>query len=293
MSRDQGTQAFNADQTAASTYGANAKTAIGNENASLTDYQNKLAAFQAADPYKAGGEFARNTNTLATTAIKGSGNSTDQALEDAAGRTNTGSSQVAAASADMDRERRRDLTSFLTNAEQSRIGNEAGYQQQVLGDSLALPGAYQGEYQTSSGAQNTALGNSGAAAQQPSFWDTFGNSFAGSLGKSLGTVGATTAGGGAASIGCWIAEVLFGINTLKTMQLRAYLNGSFKQCRFGSAVMKLYVKYGETVADVIRRHPPIGWLFQPFFEVVWMFAKRSDAPKIHRIDLALFLGGAR
>lgn len=66
--------------------------------------------------------------------------------------------------------------------------------------------------------------------------------------------------------GCWIAEAIYGTNDPRTLLVRAYLNGPFKQTAFGRAVMSLYQRYGRAIAAQVRKH---GWLkraLQPLFD---------------------------
>lgn len=94
----------------------------------------------------------------------------------------------------------------------------------------------------------------------------------------LSTFGAIT--GGLANLGkaasgvsgfklpssCWIAEAIYGTNDPRTLLVRAYLNGPFKQTAFGRAVMSLYQRYGRAIAAQVRKH---GWLkraLQPLFD---------------------------
>jgi hypothetical protein len=75
------------------------------------------------------------------------------------------------------------------------------------------------------------------------------------------------AGASAAGAACWIAEVLFGKDSIKTHLLRAWLNREFAKGRIGSVVMALYRRYGVAVAKQVREHAILKVMFRPVFNL--------------------------
>ncbi len=66
---------------------------------------------------------------------------------------------------------------------------------------------------------------------------------------------------------CWVAEAIYGVDDPRTHLLRAWLNGPFKETRFGGAVMALYLAIGRQVAWVARRSAFLRWALKPLFEM--------------------------
>jgi hypothetical protein len=193
MSRGQSTQTFN---TAASQNAANfgnAQSALGQSQNDIGNYQKQLASFVSGNPYTAGGEYDQTINTgLANTSDAGS-NSLQGALQSQAMRTGQNSAADTATAASSAQQNTRNLSSSLASAQQQRISDEAGYNQQALSAS-AVPAQMESSlYGTAGGQANQELGTEEGAAQTPSFWDTLGGSFASGFGGGLGR--GLTAGG--------------------------------------------------------------------------------------------------
>ena len=171
-----------ADQTAAT----DARTA---ETADIGSYQAQLAKFAAANPYTQGGQYdTAESRKLAGVADAGSAAITSR-LQTQAGRTGQNPAGATATAAEVARANLRDLSTAGAGATQTRIADQAGYNDKVLGATEVPAQLEAGVYGTSVGAANGALNTAGGAAQTPGFWDDLGTSFAKSLGTTAGSGG--------------------------------------------------------------------------------------------------------
>jgi len=189
MSRSQQGQIINTAEANSGADQTNATKAVNVEAGHFGNYETQLAKFSAENPYKEGGEFDTATDQkLSGVADVGSKAIADQ-LQTQAKRTGQNAGAATATAAEVARQNERDLATGEAGATQARIGDEAGYNQTVLGASEVPAQLEAGIYGTSLGAANGALNTAGSSAQTPGFWDTLGDSFAQSLGKTAGKVG--------------------------------------------------------------------------------------------------------
>jgi hypothetical protein len=193
MSRGQSTSAFNTASSQNATNFGNAQSAEGAAQNDIGDYQNQLAKFVSGNPYTAGGEYDQTINAgLVNTSDAGSA-SLKSDLQSQALRTGQNSAADAATASSAAQQNTRNLSSSLASAQQQRISDEAGYNQQAL-QASAEPAQMESSLYGTAGSQgNQELGTEEGAAQTPSFWDTLGGTFAGGLGSGLGR---NIAGGG-------------------------------------------------------------------------------------------------
>ena len=185
MSRAQQGQIFDTATAQNATENANAQTAFTKSQADVGTYQDALAKFASADPYVQGGQYATSQNqTLADTANAGA-NATAEALQTAAVHGGANPAQAIAASEEIAQQNQRSLGTADANANQTRIGAEAGYNEKALGG-----------YQTAQQMQdqlanqqgqlaNSVLGTAETAAQTPSFMDELGQGLIGGAGAAL------------------------------------------------------------------------------------------------------------
>jgi hypothetical protein len=82
----------------------------------------------------------------------------------------------------------------------------------------------------------------------------------GATGKKSDAAGVLSKGG------CWIAEVLYGVNDSRTLLLRAWLAAAYDQRRPGWRYIALYRRFGQTTANLIARGYLPRQLFQPLFD---------------------------
>lgn len=274
MSRSQETQVLDtananssADQTAAEKAQAAETTDIGN-------YETQLAKFAAGNPYTAGGEYQTAQNqTLAGTADAGSAALTDQ-LQTQAQRTGQNAAGANATAAENAREAQRTLSAEEGSTNDTRIGDEAGYNQTTLNATAVPAQIEQGIYGTGVAGANGALNTAQSAAQTPGFWDTLGDSFAKSLGETAG--GGNGSGAAAIMKYCWIAAELYGgWFEPRTVAVRQWLATEFAARWYGPPLLWLYGVGGEWMAGCIRRRPWLRRVFLPIFNRALANARRG------------------
>jgi hypothetical protein len=198
VSRSQSTGVYNTASGNSSQDQSNAQSAYGSTQGDINNYQNQLSKFVSSNPYQSGGEYDQTINTgLANTSQAGA-NSLAGNLQSQALRTGQNSAADAATAATYARNNQQQLSSDEANAQQTRIGDEAQYNEAGLQAATEPISAESSLYGTSSGAANTAENTAAGAAQTPSFWDEMGNGFASGLGKELtgGNSGSSPAGAG-------------------------------------------------------------------------------------------------
>lgn len=185
MSRGQSSTAFNTASNQNATDFSNAQDAFGSTENSIGNYNNQLAKFASSNPYQAGGEFDSTINTGLANASDAGSNSLKGALNETALRTGMNSAADTATAASNAQQNTRNLSSNLAQAQQQRIGSEAGYNQQALSATTEPINANASLYGTTNNAADSTLGTEEGAAKEPSFWDQVGTGVAGGLGKVL------------------------------------------------------------------------------------------------------------
>lgn len=73
---------------------------------------------------------------------------------------------------------------------------------------------------------------------------------------------------------CWIAEALYGVDAPRTLLLRGWLSEAYDQRRRWWLVISLYMRFGRTVAGLIRSGRIPAGLFVPLFD--YLFVKAND-----------------
>jgi hypothetical protein len=88
------------------------------------------------------------------------------------------------------------------------------------------------------------------------------------FGSLIGGAGEAASGGFASggAFGCWIAEVIYGVDDWRTHTVRAWLNGPFRATWFGRAVMWLYLRFGRRVAVLVEKHMWLRSALTPLFD---------------------------
>ena len=71
----------------------------------------------------------------------------------------------------------------------------------------------------------------------------------------------------AAAKGCWIAEAIYGADDPRTDRARRYLNGDFRNWWFGRLVMWFYLRFGQSMAAIVRRSSLLRSILKPLFDV--------------------------
>lgn len=186
MSRSQQSKVIDTAEGNSSSDQSTATKAVTAENGDIGNYEQQLAKFAASNPYTAGGEYQTSQNkTLAANADAGSAAITNQEQTQAQ-RTGQNAAGGMATAAEAARANQRQLSAEEGDANDTRIGDEAKYNDQVLAASEVPAQLHAGIYGTALGAANGSLNTASSAAATPGFWDTLGNSFASSLGKTAG-----------------------------------------------------------------------------------------------------------
>jgi hypothetical protein len=76
------------------------------------------------------------------------------------------------------------------------------------------------------------------------------------------------AGGGGGGMGCWIAAALYGgWDDPRTIDVRHWLNTEFVKQPIGRAVMKLYLRFGERIAEMVKRSAVVRAILRPLFDL--------------------------
>lgn len=108
----------------------------------------------------------------------------------------------------------------------------------------------------------SALG--GASSSNQAFGQMQGTGKAQTLGF-LGGLGQSAAVGAGTAIGCWIAESVYGKNSLHTVRLRVWLNQVYGKTRTGRVVMWFYLRFGKFVARQVEKRSWVRRLFTRVF----------------------------
>jgi hypothetical protein len=272
-------QQFNQNAQSAFT-GAN--NSINEQQGDIGDYQAQLSQFAAANPYGQGGAFQTAENQSTANTADAASQAEAQKEQGAAVRGGLNATAGVAAGDAAEQANTRNLMQTQAQQNASRIKSGAGYGQQVLSASqvpATLQGAVTGEQSKlageEAGAGNEALGIDQKASDQPSFWDSLGNSFAGSFGQAGGqaAVGAIKA-----AAGCWIAAELYGgWDDPRTIDVRKWLFGPFRSSWYGYILTDLYTWRGEWMAAQIKRHPVLRKLFLPIFNAALAKAREGSS----------------
>ena len=95
--------------------------------------------------------------------------------------------------------------------------------------------------------------------------------------------GGTKADGpGHATKACWIAEALYGVDAPRTLLLRAWLSEAYDQERKGWPLISVYIRFGQTVARLIRRGRIPSRLFVPLFDFLVVKANDDTARMLRK-----------
>ena len=160
---------------------ANAEAALSATQGALGTYQKNLNNFMnfGRKTYGAGGEFARDQNTIANTTAAAGSNRIGGDLALNAMRTGENTGNYANALAESKRAASRDMTAQLASADAERLAKLTGVEQYGV-QASALPADVQASlYGTSTSGSGSQLGTAANAAKTPGFWDTFAGDIVG------------------------------------------------------------------------------------------------------------------
>jgi hypothetical protein len=87
----------------------------------------------------------------------------------------------------------------------------------------------------------------------------------------LGGLGQSAATGAGLAMGCWLAELLFGKNSLHVARMRPWLNFVYSKTWTGRAFMWLYLRYGRFIAAQAEKRAWLRRALMPLFR--WLDRK--------------------
>lgn len=115
----------------------------------------------------------------------------------------------------------------------------------------------------------SAFGGASSSNQQAINATTTGKAqtlgFIGGLGQSAASGAGMALSGAGMALSCWVAEELFGPTNLRTVRLRAFLNGVYSKTWTGRIFMWCYRRYGQFVASQARQRAWVRRLLMPLF----------------------------
>ena len=82
--------------------------------------------------------------------------------------------------------------------------------------------------------------------------------------------------------GCWIAEVLYGVNDPRTHLLRAWLSTVYCQTLPGALLVRLYRRLGRPLAALARKHAFVQQILRPLFDAGLLRAQMHFMAAQHR-----------
>lgn len=261
MARDTAT---NANTKADDTNAAVAQDQENRINAQTQKYNNSLDTLEAggsiaANPYDDSKYLAeQNLTTGAATSATNKG--TADQLNTQALRTgeNTGGQQATIAS--LSRNAQRTKGDIANTQNQANKQNYLGWEQYLLGSTLAPTQANQGVLSSATQTQDASLGNlTSIQNQQNSQWGQI-------LGSAIG--GGTAAAG---NIWCYVAAAIYGgWDDARTVLIREWLGAEFAKRWYGDTVLALYARFGERIS----KNRFAVWLLKPLFSKALAQAKK-------------------
>ncbi len=262
------------DKTAANqntTYNTNAQSGDTAAQGDIGSYANAVGAFKAANPYGQGGPVQTAQNQQVSDTAAGAAQAAGNAVQSSAVRTGQNAGGAIAATQDMQEQNTRDLMGQEAADTAANAGAGAGYAGQVVADTGQTAGMQGKLAAQESGAAQGALNTQEQAAQTPSFMDELGKSVAGM--PSSFAQGAGMAAGG----GCWIAAELYGgWEDPRTLLVRSWIFGAFRQSWYGELLCRAYLRWGEGLAEAIKVRRRLRAGFQWLFDRALKAAGKSE-----------------
>lgn len=204
------------------------------------------------------GSFASLYNTQANTNAQGAQNAvkTAQQNADSSGMGLTPNGYTA------DQQRQAYQAQAQNNATNyaTDFGNQNAQQVGLYQNANAMLANNENQNQSSATANNNT-----AAGTNTNLYSTASQQVPTALGTALGTLGQL--GGGAAGAAtitkyCWVAAEIFGgWHEPRTELVREWLFDDFSKLSIGRVICDLYVRHGERLAESIRAHRSVRWIF--------------------------------
>ncbi|HET9785135.1 MAG TPA: hypothetical protein VFP94_09300 [Terriglobales bacterium] len=240
MTKSQSNQAFSTASGQNAGYNANANSTYQAATGDIGDYKSELAKYAAENPYVQGGQYQTSQNQALADTAAAQAQSAGQALQAEQVRSGQNPAAAIAATEQMNQNNTRGMMQAQAQANQQRIGQEAGYNHGVLNATAEPEQMEERLLGTETGAAQGALGDETNASKTPSFWQELGqgvinagSSFAGRDGKKM----------------CWIAARLWGgWGDRRTVLVRLWLLYSFGKRWYGAPLVWLYSQTGAWIA---------------------------------------------
>lgn len=89
---------------------------------------------------------------------------------------------------------------------------------------------------------------------------------------------------------CWIAEALYGVDDSRTHLMRSWMKKVVRFHPIGQLFFNAYLKYGERVAEIVKRKPLIRAVFRKVFDTCLVHALKWEAAKEARKPIEDFQG---
>ncbi len=186
MSRKQSTEAFNTAKDENAQNFANSQNAYKSAQEDVGNYEDQLSKYAASNPYVKGGEFQTSENRVLADTAGGIASGMRSMLQSRAARTGQNAMAANATAEAIADQAERNLGAQQAEAENQRIGKEAGYNASILSATAEPVNMESRLYGETSGAANQELSTQADAAKTPGFWDMMGASLAQGIGQGLG-----------------------------------------------------------------------------------------------------------
>ena len=253
------------------------KTLFGSYNPTTNQYsggtESQFLSPSSLNTTSLTGPYANQYNTEANTTAQGANNAVATTTQDLANR-GMGKSPAGFAA---NQEREAYQNQANTNA--SNYSNLFGQQHQE-----AVNQYTNANNLLNSNASQTAnlavQGNTAAAGNYSGLYGTASQQVPTALGTTLNFLGQAGGGpagaAGIAKIPCWIAAELYGgWNEPRTVSIREWLCGPVSKYPVGRFIVNLYRRFGERLAEAIRRHRSLRWIFTRIFDAALRQARKG------------------
>lgn len=232
---------------------------LNNANEDRNKYNAAVSNLEAAgNPYE-DPKYLANESRVAATGSHAGQNAEKDLLDQETRRTGTNTAAAPWLRTMLGVNRERAGADALTGQYAEDQQNANAWKQWLTQAKLGAAGVDTSIYGTATGGRSSALGNLtqlGLASYGP--WNA-------AIGAA-GAVGAAALGKPPAA-GCWIAEALYGVDDPRTLLMRFWLNNVWaKKSRLGSLVMKFYLRFGERIAEVVKRKVIVRRALRPVFD---------------------------
>ncbi len=263
--------AQNATDSSGSQQGFNkAQGDIATEEGGINNYAGAVSQFNANNPYVQGGAAQTAANQAIADTAAGQAQAAGQVLQGQAVRTGQNAGGAIAATEKLEEQNARDLMGAQANATQQRLGAGANYTEaglKGLQDIVGMQGAVTGQQGQLANQQGDLANQQMSEEEKAANTPTTGEVIEQGLNSAADNTLAIAGKAGVAAM-CWIAAELWGgWADPRTVQVRRWLDTSFRARWYGPPVLTAYERWGEQVATVIGKRRLLRRLFQ------WLFDK--------------------